>query len=98
MEEKKIENYLIRQVKSRGGLCLKFISPSMAGVPDRIILLPDKQMFFAELKAKGKKPRALQSAVHRTFERLGFKVYVIDSKEQADKAIEEAADVEIHTP
>jgi len=98
LEEKKIENYLIRQIKARGGLCLKFVSSSMAGVPDRIIMLPDKQVFFVELKAKGKKPRALQSAVHRAFEQRGFKVYVIDSKEQADKAIEEATNVEIHTP
>lgn len=97
MEEKRVENYLVRQVKERGGLCLKFVSPSMAGVPDRIVLLPKGRIFFAELKAKGKKPRALQSAVHRIFKRLGFKVFVIDCKEQADKAIEEAAGIEIRT-
>lgn len=89
LEEKKVENYLTREIKKQGGLCLKFISPSMAGVPDRIILLPKGKIFFAELKSTGKKPRALQVTVHKTLKKLGFKVYVIDSKEQVDKAVKE---------
>ena len=35
MIEKDIEKYLVRQVKQMGGLALKFVSPSMAGVPVR---------------------------------------------------------------
>ena len=97
MEEKKIENYLVKQVKKQCGLCLKFVSPSMAGVPDRIVLLPKGRVFFVETKAPGKKPRKIQTAVHRIFENLGFKVYVTDSKQQVDKAVEEMIGFEVHT-
>lgn len=97
MEEKSVEKYLKKQVEKRGGLCLKFISPSMSGVPDRIALLPGGRIFFAEVKAKGKKPRPLQLAVHTIFERLGFKVFVVDCKEDADNAIEEVTGSEICT-
>ena len=37
MQERQIERNL-REVKSLGGLALKFVSPGMAGVPDRIVL------------------------------------------------------------
>lgn len=97
MEEKSVERYFKKQVENRGGLCLKFISPSMTGVPDRIVLLPGGRVFFAELKAKGKKPRPLQTAVHSTIERLGFKVFVVDCKAGADKAVEEVMGGEIRT-
>lgn len=39
MLEREIEKALIEETKKCGGLCLKFTSPSMVGVPDRIILL-----------------------------------------------------------
>lgn len=82
--EKEVEIYLVKRVKEKGGLCLKFISPSLAGVPDRIGLLPGGNVRFIELKARGKKLRPLQQAVHSMFNRLGIKVYVLDSKESVD--------------
>lgn len=97
MEEKIIEKYLTDQVKKQGGLCLKFISPSMSGVPDRIVLLPGARIFFVETKAKGKKPRPLQLAVHKMLKRLGFRVYIIDCKKEVEKAIKEMTSCEIHT-
>ncbi|EPN5928793.1 hypothetical protein ACT0JV_002687 [Listeria monocytogenes] len=51
--ENDIENYLIRQVKKRNGLCLKWTSPGNAGVPDRIVM-NNKHIFFIELKKQGK--------------------------------------------
>ena len=44
--------------------------------------LPWRAVAFAELKAPGMKPRALQVARHRMLRELGFKVYVIDGIEQ----------------
>ena len=46
-------------------------------------------MAFVELKALGKKPRALQMARHRLLRQLGFKVYVIDEINQIDSVLEE---------
>lgn len=82
MLEKQIENKLTRLVKKSGGIALKFVSPSFAGMPDRLVLLPDGVFAFVELKAPGKKPRPLQVSRHKMLRTLGFKVYVIDSAEQ----------------
>ncbi|MCC8073680.1 MAG: VRR-NUC domain-containing protein [Clostridiales bacterium] len=77
--EKSVECRLVSEVKKRGGICPKWVSPGFDGVPDRIILLPKGRIAFAEVKAKGKKPRPLQTARHKLLRRLGFKVYVIDN-------------------
>lgn len=87
MRETEIEKYLTAQVKKAGGWALKFISPGVSGVPDRIVLLPGGQMFFVELKRPGVKARPLQQAVHRKLEHLGFTVYVIDSLEHINQLL-----------
>lgn len=89
MREKEIEEKLRLSVKALGGIALKFTSPGFDGMPDRLILLPKGRMAFAELKAPGKKPRALQLARHRLLQRLGFEVYVIDDTEQIGGIIDE---------
>ena len=48
--EKDIEKALGRKVGKRGGLCLKWVCPGWAGVPDRIVLLPGGRVAFVELK------------------------------------------------
>jgi hypothetical protein len=78
MNEKEIERKLVVMIKSAGGIAPKFVSPGFAGMPDRLILLPDGHMAFAELKAPGKKPRSLQVSRHRLLRKLGYRVYVID--------------------
>lgn len=78
MREKQIEQTLIRAVRRRGGICPKWVSPGLDGVPDRIILLPEGRIAFAELKAPGEQPRPLQSARISRLRNLGFPVYLID--------------------
>ena len=87
MLEKQIENKLTRSVKKAGGISLKFVSPGFAGIPDRLVLLPDGMCAFVELKAPGKHMRPLQTVRHRMLQKLGFKVYVIDSVEQIEGVI-----------
>ena len=58
-------------------------------MPDRLILLPDGHIGFAELKAPGKKPRPLQLSRHRLLREMGFPVYVIDDPEQIGGMIDE---------
>ena len=87
--EKQIEQKLASEVKRRGGIAPKFVSPGFDGMPDRIILLPGGRIAFAELKAPGKKPRRLQYARHRLLRKLGFRVYVIDNPEQIGGVIDE---------
>ncbi len=87
MLEKNIEKYLVKKVRSIGGIAFKFISPSLVGVPDRLVLLPNGRVFFVELKSKGKKLRAIQEVRKRQIEKLGFLVYVIDEKKKVDEFI-----------
>lgn len=87
IKESTIERYFTSKVKEKKGLALKLVSPSMVGLPDRMILLPRGQIFFVELKATGKKARLLQEAVHRKLRNLGFAVYVIDSKEKGEEVL-----------
>jgi len=82
MREKDVECRLVSEVKKRGGICPKWVSPGFDGVPDRITLLPDGRIGFVEVKAKGKRPRPLQTARLELLRRLGFKAYVLDDVSQ----------------
>ena len=82
MLEKQIETAFVKATHQRGGLCLKFTSPSMAGVPDRLVLLPDGHMGFVEMKAPGKRPRPLQVQRLSQLKQLGYQVFVCDQFDQ----------------
>lgn len=82
MTEKEIEQMLVKEVRRRGGWALKFISPGVNGVPDRLVLMPSGRIAFVELKAPGRKMRPLQIKRKEQLESLGFLVYCIDSPKQ----------------
>lgn len=82
MLEKDIEKKLVAEAKKRGCIPIKLLSANYNGLPDRLILSLGGKCAFIELKAPGKKPRALQLKRHRELRALGFAVYVIDSIEQ----------------
>lgn len=63
-------------------MAVKFVSPGLAGVPDRLLLLPGGKCAFVELKAPGKRLRPLQEKRKRQLEALGFRVFCIDGMEQ----------------
>ena len=79
MREKTIEQKLVKAVKATGGICPKFVSPGMDGMPDHLILLPGGLIAFIEVKAPGKKARPLQLHRHDQLRKLGFRVFVLDS-------------------
>ena len=89
MREKIIEQKFRAAVKNAGGLAVKFVSPGLDGMPDRLALLPGGRMAFVEVKAPGKKPRPIQEARHRMLRRLGFQVYVLDDEKQIGGIINE---------
>lgn len=85
--EKLIERNLTNRVKKLGGWCLKFWPISVAGFPDRIVLLSKakERIYFVELKSTGKKPLPIQEVIHKKLRRLGFRVDVIDGNEQLNE-------------
>lgn len=89
MLESTIESRLRVEAKKRGGMAVKFVSPGLSGVPDRLVLMPYGRMAFVELKAPGKTPRQLQQKRKRQLESLGFSVYVIDGLNQIGGILDE---------
>ena len=76
--EKEIEAKLVERIRRRGGLCLKWVCPGWAGVPDRIILLPGGRVIFAELKRpKGGVVSSRQKWWANKLRALGFAHYYI---------------------
>lgn len=71
MLEKDIERRLVLEIRKMGGLCLKFTSPGLAGVPDRIVILPGGRVIFVEMKAQNGRLSQQQQAVLARFTRLG---------------------------
>lgn len=89
MREKMIEGKLVKAVKACGGICPKWVSPGMDGMPDRIVLLPNAKIGFVEVKAPGQRPRPLQGSRHGMLRRLGFRVYVLDDPAQIGVIIDD---------
>lgn len=87
VSEKAIERYLVDEVNKLGGLCLKYTNQSMAGYPDRLVLLPGEIVKWVELKSKGKRTTTLQNVRIYTLRKLGFAVSVCDSKESIDELL-----------
>lgn len=76
--EKEIEAALVQRVKQHGGLCLKWVCPGWAGVPDRIVLLPGGRINFVELKRpRGGRLSARQVWWRKKLQALGFQHYII---------------------
>ena len=89
MREKTVEAELVKAVRNFGGLALKFISPGLDGVPDRLVLLPQGHMAFVELKAPGQKPRPLQVKRIEQLRALGYLAYCIDQPNQIGGILDE---------
>ncbi len=87
MLEKFIEQKLVKLVRREGGMCPKFVSPGMDGMPDRLVLLPGGKIAFVELKAPQGRLRPLQVQRHSQLRDLGFSVFVVNAPSQVPKLI-----------
>lgn len=83
--EKDIEKYFVAQVKAKlGGRAIKLTSSGHRGLPDRFCVLPEGKVFFAEIKAPGRKPSQLQKLTIEMLNSLGHTAVVIDTKQRVD--------------
>ena len=89
MLEKNIERYLGDEIKKLGGKSYKFVSPGNSGVPDRIIFLPEGNIFFIELKTKKGTPSKLQRLQIRRLKKLGQDVRILYGLEEVKDFLDE---------
>lgn len=87
MRERDVEQALTRAVQAHGGLCWKFTSPALAGVPDRIVILPQGHVGFIEVKAPGQHPRPIQQRRIAQLRSRHVPVIIIDHPNQIQEAI-----------
>ena len=88
MLERSVEAGLVKKVKQHGGLCLKFVSPSVSGVPDRMIIYRGR-VIFVELKQEYGRLSTIQKRMHERLRYHGAEVYVAYGSEGVRKLIEE---------
>lgn len=96
MREKEIEAKLTKAAADCGGWALKLASPTVSGLPDRLVLLPCGVALFVEVKAPDQKPRPLQKVIHQKLRKLGFSVYVLDDPKQIPYILEEVKHHAVH--
>lgn len=89
MKESELEVKTKKLIEDAGGRFLKFTSPGMRGVPDRLALWPLASADFIEMKRpKGGRLSPLQVHRHEELRLLGFRVVVIWTIEQAKEYVE----------
>lgn len=74
--ESKIEKQFALMVKARGGLAIKMV-PTIAGIPDRLVLWPGGRLHLVELKTTRGQLRAIQIHRHKQLLEMGHKVVVL---------------------
>lgn len=87
--EHEIEDKLSLRLTQLGHLCIKFISPGFAGVPDRIVLLKDGRVFFVECKAPGQSLRRTQPQVLALMRSMGHRVEIVDTFARVEQILAE---------
>ncbi len=75
--EAAIEKRLKTKVEALGGMCLKWVSPSLTGVPDRIVV--HKGLHLVEVKDPQGKLSPKQIDVIKKLNDCGVAVHVVDS-------------------
>jgi len=79
LREVAVEQPLVKEVKKRGGIAYKLVSPGRINVPDRLCIMPGGRIFFVECKAPGEKPREGQVREMKRLKELGCEVYTLDT-------------------
>ena len=87
--ESEVESHLRKLVERAGGQCVKFIPDYKRGWPDRILLLPGGTLVWVETKRpEGGKVASAQKVAHLILRRLGQRVELVWTKEEADRLVE----------
>lgn len=89
MKESAIEAWMVRAIRSRGGLCYKWVSPGTTGVPDRIVILPGGRTIYVELKTEVGRLSEIQKNIHAELRNRGADVRTLYGLDQVKAFVEE---------
>lgn len=93
MIESEVERRLVTSVRHMGGKAYKLVSPGNAGMPDRLVILPDGRVFFVELKTDHGRLSANQHIQIMRLKRLKQDVRVLYGMKDVDAFLSEFSDV-----
>ena len=93
--ESKVEAYLRVELHNIGLECMKYIPDHSVGMPDRMVVLPGRQVLWVEVKTDGGKLSEIQKYRHAWLRQAGHDVRVVWSKEQVDDLVRELIDERI---
>ncbi len=89
MNENQIEKRLVEGIKKQGGMCMKFVSPGTAGVPDRIIITATGKIIFVELKTETGRLSKIQMYTIGEMKKRGADVRVIKGLDEVKMLLAE---------
>lgn len=75
--EKEVEKILVNEMRTIGGRAYKWVSPGNVGVPDRIVMFPDGQIEFVEMKTEDGKLSDTQRTQIKRLREYGHDVSVV---------------------
>lgn len=80
--ESKLQKKIRLDLEKDGWYVVKVMLCNKPGFPDLMPLKNRRQIFFIEVKDKGKKAEPLQEYVHDILRKIGFNVFTIDTWEK----------------
>lgn len=86
--ESKIEKQFALMVRARGGLAIK-MAPTIAGIPDRLVLWAGGGYSLVELKTTKGTLRAIQVHRHEQLRKMGHEVVVLRGEQEIIDWIDE---------
>lgn len=89
VKESDIERWLVTQIGALGGIADKFVSPGNPGVPDRLIVLPNGRVIFAELKTEMGRLSGIQKWQRQRYQKMGVDYRVIKGMKAARELVKE---------
>lgn len=79
--EAHIEKQFALMVRARGGMAVK-LAPTVAGIPDRLVIWPSGRFHLVELKTKSGSLRAIQVHRHAQLKEMGHNVVVLRGEQE----------------
>lgn len=81
VRESVIERQFSQMVRARGGVAVK-MAPTIAGIPDRLVLWPNGRSHLVELKTSTGGLRAIQVHRHKELAAMGHPVVVLRGEQE----------------